>query len=488
MSERTDQDRASLEAYSREGCEKAFAELVQRNIDLVWGAAFRVCGDSELARDVAQTVFTDLARKARFFPSAATVPGWLYRAALMAARKAIRNNARRSRREKEAMEEIIPEGAKAEGAVSLDELTPILDEGLQSLPQKDREVVVLRFFARKSLAEIGTLLAISEDAAQKRVSRAVDRLKSYFQHCGHSLPVGTVLALLTAAGSVAAPTGMAGTVAGISCAAVTAAGATGWIGSVASFVTGTTEQIVLMKTKLIVASLALAGVGTPLVMQNNALATLDGDYAALIAATRELEELRAQNQQLASQRQLAADWSQHQRDLDELRRLRDEAKRLTEAAEANPELQQRLAEARQKHAAAKAVATLASDTMQAEELRVQIVDEMKHLGLAARIFSTDNGGRYPKTFADMKNELAGKFPEGTGLDRFEFVEHEREVSVREPQLIVFREKEPRRLPNGKWTKAYTFADGSVQNVEQDTPDFTEWEKPYIGRAKDQASR
>jgi hypothetical protein len=413
----------------------------------------------------------------------------------MATRNAVRNNARRTRREKEAMENIIPESIPESSAMEtpavLEKLMPFLDEGLQTLPEKDREVVVLRFFSRKSLGEIGGMLAISEDAAQKRVSRALERLRSFFHRRGHGVSAGAALALLTAAGSVAAPVGIASAVAGVSCAAVSAAGAAGWLGSITSFITGTTEQIVFMKTKLIIACVGLAAVGTPLVMQNKTLAALKRDYAMVTAATRELDDLKLQERQAASQRQIAAEWAQHQRDLEELQRLRDESQRLSEAAVAHPESRQRLAAARSNYEAAKASATLEAETMQAEELRVHTVDAMKHLGLAARIFAVDNKEKFPKTFEEIKRELPEKLPGDLALDRFEFVEHEREISEAEPQLILFREKQARRLPNGKWTKAYTMADGSVQNVERDTPDFSDWEEPLVARKqeiKEQASR
>jgi DNA-directed RNA polymerase specialized sigma24 family protein len=89
MSETTEQDHHLLERYARQASEAAFSELVQRHINLVWSAAFRLTGDSELARDVAQTVFSDLARKAGYFPKAVTIPGWLYRASVMAAQNTL---------------------------------------------------------------------------------------------------------------------------------------------------------------------------------------------------------------------------------------------------------------------------------------------------------------------------------------------------------------------------------------------------------------
>jgi len=479
------EDRVLLERYGREGCEASFAELVRRHIDLVWGTACRVTGDAEWARDVAQGVFSDLARKARFFPSGASIPGWLYRAASMAARNALRANLRRARREREAMETHSTHGSAVPGPdAEAERLMPLLDEGLRSLPEKDRELVVLRFFARKSLAEIGGVFAISEDAAQKRVSRALERLKTFFEGQGQTVPAGAVLATLTAAGATAAPLGIATAVAGASCAA---AGSLSLGGSAISFLTGVGEQIVIMKAKIAVASLATLAVGAPLVVQQQTLAALERDRAAVVAATRDVEALRAENASFAGQRQLAAEWQQHERDQEELARLRTEAARLREVAEANPEVQARLAAAQRSYEIAKASAKLATDTVEAEQLTVKTVEAMKHLGLAARIFATDHQDKFPASFEDMKNELGEKLWGNQSLDQFEFMPHERVINETEPDLILFREKEPRRLPDGTWTRAYTMADGSVQQRASDTPDFSAWERDHIGRKPEQAA-
>ena len=67
------EDAELLRRYAAEKSEEAFAELVRRHLDLVYSTALRqLAGDTHLAQDVAQGVFTALARKA------ATLTGWLY--------------------------------------------------------------------------------------------------------------------------------------------------------------------------------------------------------------------------------------------------------------------------------------------------------------------------------------------------------------------------------------------------------------------------
>jgi hypothetical protein len=58
------------------------------------------------------------------------------------------------------------------------DVTPQLDEAVARLSKRDREAIVLRFFRDQSLSEIATATGVSEEAAKKRVARAVDKLRA----------------------------------------------------------------------------------------------------------------------------------------------------------------------------------------------------------------------------------------------------------------------------------------------------------------------
>ncbi len=93
-------DAQLLRQYSEAGSEDAFAELVRRYLPLVYSAALRqVRGDEPLAKDVAQTVFIDLARKAASLVGRELLAGWLYASTRLAASNAIRMDHRRQFRE-----------------------------------------------------------------------------------------------------------------------------------------------------------------------------------------------------------------------------------------------------------------------------------------------------------------------------------------------------------------------------------------------------
>src|SRR5436309_955782 len=97
-------DNELLRQYGSAQSEDAFTELVKRHVNLVYSAALRqVGGDAHLAHDVAQSVFTDLARKATSLCRRESLTGWLYTSAHFAANKMVRTETRRRQREEQFM-------------------------------------------------------------------------------------------------------------------------------------------------------------------------------------------------------------------------------------------------------------------------------------------------------------------------------------------------------------------------------------------------
>src|SRR5882724_9978925 len=94
------EDPELLRQYTETGSEDAFTELVRRYLPLVYSAAIRqVRGDESLAKDVSQTVFIDLAAKAKSLTNRELLAGWLYTSTRLAASNALRVNHRRQIRE-----------------------------------------------------------------------------------------------------------------------------------------------------------------------------------------------------------------------------------------------------------------------------------------------------------------------------------------------------------------------------------------------------
>src|SRR6266516_6379383 len=213
-------DAQLLRCYAEEGSESAFSELVSHHIDLVYSAALRqVGGDAHLAQDVAQTVFADLARKARTVSGHEVLTGWLYQATRYAASKAVRTERRRSSREKEAvaMQELSSDA-------NWERLRPVLEEAMGRLGAKDRDAVLLRYFERKELRAVGDVLGMSEEAARKRVGRALERLRRFLMRCGVTLPATALAAALAGNAVQAAPAALAGAISAAVVAGAAAAG------------------------------------------------------------------------------------------------------------------------------------------------------------------------------------------------------------------------------------------------------------------------
>jgi len=293
-------DRQLLDQYLRTHSESAFSELVARNVDLVYSAALRlVGGDTHLAEDVTQTVFVDLVQKAGGLPGDGVLAGWLHQHACYTASKAVRTERRRQAREQTAME---MSALDQSNEPSWELIAPHLDEGLNQLDAKDRDALVLRFLKQQDLRAVGVALGISDDAAQKRVSRALDKLRELLSRRGITTTAAALSVVLAANAVRAAPVGLVVTISTTAALGGTAATAT--IASQA-----TMNWINAKAISAIIAAALAAGTGT------------------YLAEKREVRRLTGENQSLIAQREeLTNERDSHlsaaKADKDELERLR----------------------------------------------------------------------------------------------------------------------------------------------------------------------
>ena len=311
-------DAQLLRRYTEERAEQAFGELVARHIDLVYSAALRVVGgDRHLAQDVTQTVFADLARKARNLPREVPLAGWLYRHTCFTAANAVRTERRRQIREKTAME---MNALHDNTGPNWEQIAPVLDEAMNQLSASDRDAIVLRFLKRQDFRGVGSALGVGEDAAQKRVSRALDKLRTFLSRRGVTLTATALATTLTTESVIAAPAGLA---VSVTAASLSAATGTGTILTLLKFM-ATTK----LKTG-IVSVIVVASVVTPLVVQHQAQARLRDQDEALRQGADQLAKLQADNEQLSKRLAAAKNSRPPSNDqLSELMRLRGEVGRL----------------------------------------------------------------------------------------------------------------------------------------------------------------
>jgi RNA polymerase sigma factor (sigma-70 family) len=260
-------DTALLQEYVERRSERAFAELVERYINLVYSTALRIVRETDLAKDVCQSAFIQLAAKAPTIRSGDALAGWLYRVTRCLAANAVRDD--RTRREYE-MEALNMTRINAESSAVWEFVLPQLDDAMQSLDDNDQDAIVQRFFQGRSWREVGAALALSEDAAQKRVSRALEKLRQHLVRRGVTVTIGALSLAIAANAVQAAPAGLASAIATASLAGTGGAGAT---------VASTTLKLMLMKktTIGILASLAVfAAVLTPIAISKTKQAQLNG--------------------------------------------------------------------------------------------------------------------------------------------------------------------------------------------------------------------
>jgi len=167
-----------LRQYLEDNLQSAFEDLVQRHLPLVYGVAHRhLEGSSSEAEDIAQEVFLRLARQARELVAHPSVSGWCFQTT----RHVVLNH-RRSQLRRRQRELAIANGPHSpENECSWEELRPVLDDALEALPPRDREVVLWRYFELSPHAEIGGRLGIQENAARMRVERALEKLREQLE-------------------------------------------------------------------------------------------------------------------------------------------------------------------------------------------------------------------------------------------------------------------------------------------------------------------
>ncbi len=284
----TANDLELLGRFSREHSQDAFTALVKQYMDLVYSAALRQVRSPELAEEVCQTVFTQLARNAAKVKSDTVLSAWLYQVTRHAAIDVIRSEARRR-----AREQIAIQMSETNAPADWSQIEPLLDEAMQSLDQTDRTAILLRYFESKSLREVGEALGATEDAAQKRVARAVEQLRQFFLQRKIQVGAAALAALVSANAIQAAPTVLVATVA----AGAVTAGTSTAIG-ITKFIAMTTMQ------KAIATVAAAALIGT-IVYQARTVSHLREEVQNLTKQQEEQAGLSAKAQQLERERDRA---------------------------------------------------------------------------------------------------------------------------------------------------------------------------------------
>ena len=459
-------DHALLREYADAGSQTAFGQLVERHVALVYSAARRRLGDAHLAEDATQQVFLRLARKARDLPPSVIVSGWLYRTGGLVASEIARHEQRRRERETRAAQAMNDTATDA----TWREIEPLLEEAMDHLGNTDRDAVILRYFENKSLREVGTALGVTDDAAQKRLSRALEKLRAFLARRGKTVAGGALAGAITTGAIQAAPAGLAQSVATFVFSSAAVAATTSTLGSL----------MTLVSAKTIVTGAVALGAATALVFQHVEINRLRTDQESALNQTRAAEQAAATAQQALAAATTAA---QNDPRLAELARLRGEVAGLRRHEAELTANNAQLAKAVQRSTDARQQAEQL--TAEQEEARAKAIARMnytKQWALAFIMFAEDHGGRMPKTF----QEASAYFPQNgqTGdlkPEQFEIMYQGSRDAIKNPsQTILVREIQPVASPGGTGlTRAYVFADGHSEIHQAVDGNFAAWESERL---------
>lgn len=171
-----------MEAACR-GDRDAFNDLVRATYRDIYALAYRLTGNREDAGDVVQDAYVRAYRAIRRFRGDSSFSTWMYR---ITSNCASTHLSRRTRQRTEELSDDVPivdlrpeqdPSLRAEAAV----LRHHIDRAIRALPERLRQVVVLRDLHDLSHSEIAAELGITTSAAKVRLHRARQRLRTVLQ-------------------------------------------------------------------------------------------------------------------------------------------------------------------------------------------------------------------------------------------------------------------------------------------------------------------
>jgi len=393
---------------------------------------------------------------------------------------------RRQRREQEAqtMNELLsPEPTEP----AWRQVQPVIDDAMHELGETDRAAVVLRFFEERPLREVGLALGLNENAARMRVDRALDKLRGLLAKRGVTSTASGLSAAIAAGAVMAAPANLA---------AVVSAGALSVPASAATSLAAL-KLMTLTKLKVgLLSAVAIAGVATPLVVQQRAQSRLSDRNAEL---GRQIDQLAHENARLSNLVARAAETRTLSQDqLRELMKLRGEVGLLRKQTNELDTLRQDIRRLQSAQAGpaqnCQPPTTYTVDEYQKQE-GIAKLNYAKYWVLAFHLYMEKNQGRFPASLDQAlpylpeeariemnlpPDEFLPNTPKfGLTPDRFEIVYSGTLTDIPNPaSVIVFREKQAWG-ENGRWRRAYGFADGHSEIHLSQDGNFDAWEQQHM---------
>ena len=166
----------------RSGDEQAFEELVRREQGHLLSVAKRILRDDDEARDAVQETLLAAYRALPYYQGEARLSTWLHRIAVNASLMRLRS---RRRRREDLMDDIgasdVPPAAWAvveDDVCERAEMRALVRACIAKLPERYRQVIVLRDLEERDTQETADALGIGADAVKMRLHRARAALRA----------------------------------------------------------------------------------------------------------------------------------------------------------------------------------------------------------------------------------------------------------------------------------------------------------------------
>jgi len=169
-----------------EGDPEQYALLVDRYKAMAYNIAYRMVGDSDIAKDMSQESFISAYASLERFQYGSRFSSWLYRIVVNKCKDHMR--AERDTVQVDEISDIVPSGARTpEHNLSSRQTGDMIQKALNALPEEYREVIVLKHMEELDYREISDILGVSVNALKVRAHRGREMLKELLEKVGARL-------------------------------------------------------------------------------------------------------------------------------------------------------------------------------------------------------------------------------------------------------------------------------------------------------------